>query len=117
VKTGRLFGNLPFLIKSRPRETVLVAAAAAILLSLTFFSFWLTKRVFADAETADILNRYNAKLTLFMHKLRAMESSQRGYLIAGTPAFAEPYKEMSDQLLPLAQELIAEEHLAEMQHE
>jgi signal transduction histidine kinase len=108
VKTDGFSGNLFFLIKSRPRETVLVVAAASILLLLTFFSFWLTERVFADAETADILNRYNAKLTLFMHKLRAIESSQRGYLLAGTPAFAEPYKEMSDQLLPLAQELIAE---------
>jgi signal transduction histidine kinase len=43
-----------------------------------------------------------------MHKLRTIESSQRGYLLAGTPAFAEPYNEISDQLLPLAQELITE---------
>jgi len=95
-------------MKSRPRATVLIVAAALILLFITLFSFWLTKRVFADAETADTLNQYNTKLTLFMHKLRSMESNQRGYLLSGTQDFAEPYKEMSDQLLPLAQELIHE---------
>ena len=108
MQTNRLFGNLPFLLKSRPRETALVAAAAAILLCITLFSFWLSQRVLADAETADQLNRYNTKLAEFLQMLRTVESSQRGYLIAGTPEFLDSYERFSGGLLPLAEKLVAE---------
>jgi signal transduction histidine kinase len=99
------FGNFPALMQHRPRETVLLAAAASILIALTFFTFWLTARVRGDAETADELSRYNTKLTEFGQMLRTAESSQRGYLITGTPAFLDSYNEMSVKLLPLAQDL------------
>jgi signal transduction histidine kinase len=102
------FGNLPSLMKSRPAETVLVAAAAAILLFLTLFSFWLTRRVFEDAETAGEFNRFNMRLTTFVQMLRTVESSQRGYLLAGTAEFLEPYKELSARLLPFAENLVAD---------
>ncbi len=101
-------GNLPSLMRSRPRETVLAVAAAAILLFLTLFSFWLTERLFRDAETADELANYNAKLMEFVQTLRTVESSQRGYLITGAPEFLDAYKQKSSELLPLAQQLVAE---------
>jgi hypothetical protein len=107
VKTGRAFGKLPALMRSRPGETVLVSAAALILLFITLFSFWLTRRVFSDANTADELSRFNARLTSLMQMLRTVESSQRGYLIAGAPEFLEPYRETSGKLLPLAEDLVA----------
>ncbi len=109
MKTGHPLRKLPLLMRSRPRETVLIAAAAIILIFLTLFSFWLTRRVFNDAKTADELTRFDGRLAYFVQMLRTVESSQRGYLIAGTPEFLEPYKEMSVQLLPLARQLIAEE--------
>ncbi|MGO8952593.1 MAG: ATP-binding protein [Rhodomicrobium sp.] len=85
----------------------LIAAAAAILLFLTLFSFWLKMQLFRDTETAEALNRYNSKLAEFVQILGAVESSQRGYLLAGTPGFLTPYTRMSGDLLPLAEELVA----------
>jgi len=84
---------------------MLVAAAAAILIFLTAFSFWLTERVLGDAQREDQLNKFSTELTEFMETLRTAESSQRGYLIAGSPEFLDPYNQASPQLVPLAQEL------------
>lgn len=84
---------------------MLVAAAAAILIFLTAFSFWLTQRVLGDAQREDQLNKFSTELTEFMETLRTAESSQRGYLIAGSPEFLDPYNQASPQLVPLAQEL------------
>ncbi|MGO9173994.1 MAG: ATP-binding protein [Rhodomicrobium sp.] len=64
-------------------------------------------QLFRDTETAEELNRYNAKLAEFVQMLRTVESSQRGYLLAGTPGFLKPYTQMSD-LVPRAEELVAE---------
>ncbi len=72
---------------------------------LTGFSFWLTQRVLRDADIADELNAYNAKLTKFVQLLRTVESSQRGYLITGEPDFLEPYSNKTGLLLPMAHEL------------
>ncbi len=107
VKTELLFGTLPSLISKSRREAALIGIAALILLFLTGFSFWLTQHVLRDGETADELNRFNAKLTGFVQKLRTVESSQRGYLITGAAEFLRPYSEFGDQLLPLARELEA----------
>ncbi len=107
MKTDRFPSNLTSLVKSRPRETMLVVAAAAILLLLTGFSYWLTQRVLHDAERADALNLFNAKLTELVQMLRTTESSQRGYLIAGSPDFLQPYNEYNGKLLPLVVSLEA----------
>jgi signal transduction histidine kinase len=108
VRIGHFFSSLSALIRRSRGEAALVAGAAVILLCLTAFSFWLTQRVLRDAETADELNKFNARLTQFVQMLRTVESSQRGYLLAGTPEFLRPYNEMRGQLLPLAQQLEAE---------
>ncbi|MGA7324406.1 MAG: ATP-binding protein [Rhodomicrobium sp.] len=84
---------------------MLIAAAAAILIFLTGFSFWLTQRVLGDAQREDQLNRFSTELTEFMEMLRTAESSQRGYLITESPEYLEPYNQMSPQLLSLAREL------------
>jgi signal transduction histidine kinase len=105
VKTIVYFGTLPALIRRNGRETSLIGAAAVVILMLTGFSFWLTQRVLHDEEIADELNRFNAKLTEFVQMLRTAESSQRGYLLAGTPEFLQPYNEMSGQLVPMARKL------------
>ncbi len=106
VKTDSLASNFSYLVRNRPSEAVLAGAAAIILIFITIFSLWLTERAMSDAETAAKLNDYNAKITLFLQTLRTVESSQRGYIIAGTPKFLEPYKELSEKLLPLTEELV-----------
>lgn len=102
-----LLGNLPSLMNKNRRETALIVAAALVLISITGFSFWLTQRVLSDAEKADDLNRFNANLTGFVQMLRTVESSQRGYLLANSPEFLQPYNEMAGKLLPLVRDLEA----------
>jgi signal transduction histidine kinase len=106
VKRGFLYG-FPDLIRQSRRETALIGAAAAILLLLTGFSLWLTQRVLSDAETADRLNGYNARLTQFGQLLRTAESAHRGYLITQDSSFLQPYRQIKDRLLPMAEELQA----------
>jgi signal transduction histidine kinase len=108
AKIDMLLGDLPSLMRRNRRETALIMAAALILLFITGFSFWLTQRVLSDAEKADELNRFNARLTGFVQMLRTVESSQRGYLLTGAPEFLQPYNDMSSQLLPLSRELEAD---------
>jgi len=104
VKTGS-FAEFLELIRKSPREAALVAAAAAILISITGFSFWLTQRMLRDADTADELNGFNSKLTKFVQLLRTVESSQRGYLITGEQDFLEPYVKKVGLLIAMAKEL------------
>ncbi len=104
VKTG-FFANFLELVRKGRREAALIGAAAFILISLTGFSFWLTHRVLKDADTADELNAYNAKLAKFIELLRTVESSQRGYLITGDEDFLNPYSGESGLLAPMADEL------------
>ncbi len=106
LKTN-FFDNFIALIQRGRRETALIGAAAVVLLFLTGYSFWLTQRVLHDAETADELNAFNARLTQFAQLLRTVESSQRGYLIAGQQDFIEPYMEYSGRLMTMAKELQA----------
>jgi signal transduction histidine kinase len=103
----RLLADFPALIRGSRREAALIGAAAVILLLLTGFSLWLTQRVIADAETADRLIGYNARLTQFVQRLRTAESSHRGYLITQDASFLQPYTEIKDRLLPMAEELRA----------
>jgi signal transduction histidine kinase len=105
VRADSFLGTLPSLILKGRREAGLIGAAAVILLFLTGFSFWLTQRVLRDAETADELSRFNANLTVFVQKLRTVESSQRGYLLTGSSDFLAPYVELQGQLLQTAREL------------
>ncbi len=104
VKTG-FFANFPGLIRKSRREAALVGAAAVTLLLLTGFSVWPTQRVLHDAETADGLNAFNARLTKFVQLLRTAESSQRGFLLTQDPAFLKPYHEIAARLQPMAREL------------
>ena len=104
VKTG-FFANFLELVRKGRREAALIGAAALILISLTGFSFWLTHRVLRDAETADALNEFNAKLTKFVELFRTVESSQRGYLLTGDQDFLDPYDKKSGLLVPMAKEL------------
>jgi signal transduction histidine kinase len=103
----RFLADFPALIRESRREAALIGAAAVILLLLTGFSLWLTQRVLRDAEVADQLNSFNVKLTQFVQLLRTAESSHRGYLITQDPSFLQPYNEIKDRLLPMAEELRA----------
>ncbi len=106
VKTGS-FAHFADLVRRSRHETALIAAAALVLLVLTGFSFWLTQRVLGDAERADELNGFAAKLTRFVQVLRTVESSQRGYLITGEEDFLEPYNKYGGLLTPMADEIEA----------
>ncbi len=106
MNTGS-FAHFVALVRRSRRETALIAAAALVLIFLTGFSFWLTQRVLRDAEKADELNGFNAKLTQLVQLLRTIESSQRGYLITGQQDFLEPYKKESGLLMPMVKELQA----------
>jgi signal transduction histidine kinase len=105
VKSGS-FADFLRLVRESRREAALIGAAALILISLTGFSFYLTHRVLGDADTADELNAFNAKLTEFVQVLRTVESSQRGYLITGEQVFLDPYDEKRGLLIPMAKELL-----------
>ncbi len=94
-------------IRESRREAALIGAAAVVLLLVTGFSLSLTERVLNDAETADALNGFNARLTRLVQLLRTAESSQRGYLITQDPSFLQSYSETKDLLMPMAEELSA----------
>jgi signal transduction histidine kinase len=108
VKSGYSFINFVASTTRSRRETALLGAAAVILLAITGYSYWIAQRQFQDAEIAARLNGFNAKLVKFVQMLRTVESSQRGYILTDSPLFLEPYGEMIDQLIPVANKLEAE---------
>ncbi|WP_052036972.1 sensor histidine kinase [Rhodomicrobium udaipurense] len=100
------FRDIFTLFRESRREAALLGAAASVLIILTTFSFWLSHRLEDGSRTGAEMNRYYGKLGRVARMMRTVESSQRGYLLAGTEQYLRPYNELHSQLVPRTKSLI-----------
>ena len=72
-----------------PRQ---VAAGFFVLATMVVASFVLTLFLARQTTTASAISDYRRAVTDVLNSARDAETSQRGYLITGDPAYLEPYR-------------------------